>query len=112
VVDDKDRLKSISKDHKQNIDLIDEVRLFEKVSEIIENRKYKMMASVNSEVTVMFCAIGHFINSIIFDNKRDEYGKKILPTLSVKLVKKYGNNFTYRNLYRKQIEYFLYIKNS
>ncbi|GHT97856.1 hypothetical protein FACS1894142_3310 [Spirochaetia bacterium] len=43
------------------------------------------------------------MNSIILDRARAEYGKKIVTTLSQQLVKKYGTNFTERNIYRMML---------
>ncbi|GHU59626.1 hypothetical protein FACS189444_5260 [Spirochaetia bacterium] len=43
------------------------------------------------------------MNSIILDGARAEYGKKIVTTLSQQLVKKYGTNFTERNIYRMML---------
>ncbi|MDR1147509.1 MAG: DUF1016 N-terminal domain-containing protein, partial [Spirochaetaceae bacterium] len=42
----------------------------------------------------------HFINTAILDDNRAEYGKRIFPTLSGKLVLRYGNSFNKNNLYR------------
>ena len=85
---------------KQNGVQIDEYELFERISAIIETRKSQATAYANSEVTLMFWEIGQYINSVILNNKRAEYGKKILTTLSSKLKPKYGSSFSERNLYR------------
>jgi len=82
---------------------IDENKLFSHISKIIEKRKVRAYSHANQEVTLMFWEIGHYINSVVLDSKRAEYGKKILPTLAAKLVKKHGNNFTERNLYRMML---------
>jgi len=83
--------------------IIDESVLFERVSEIIENRKYRAYAHANQELTLMFWEIGGYINSIVLNGNRAAYGKKILPTLSAKLVSRYGKDFTERNLYRMSL---------
>jgi predicted nuclease of restriction endonuclease-like (RecB) superfamily len=49
---------------------------------------------------MMFWEIGRYINSIVLESKRAEYGKKILSELATKLVARYGNSFAVRNLYR------------
>ena len=87
----------------QNITSIDETVLFERVTAIIENRKYRACVHVNQEVTMIFWEVGCYINSIILDNKRARYGKKILTVLAAKLVRKYGENFSERNLYRMML---------
>ncbi|MCL2219591.1 MAG: DUF1016 N-terminal domain-containing protein, partial [Chitinispirillia bacterium] len=64
---------------------IDENALFERVSAIIENRKYRATVYANSEVTLMFWEIGHYVNSIMLESKRAAYGKQIVATLSPQL---------------------------
>jgi len=84
----------------QDDEVIDEAVLFERVAAIIENRKYRAYAHANQETTLMFWEVGQYINSTVLGNQRAAYGKQILPTLSAKLVAKYGKNFTERNIYR------------
>ena len=48
----------------------------------------------------MFWQIGNRINHDILQNKRAEYGKQIVPTLSLQLENKYGRNFEVKNLRR------------
>ncbi|GHV69640.1 DUF1016 domain-containing protein [Spirochaetia bacterium] len=81
-------------------DLIDETALFQKITEIIETRKSRAGAYANREVTLMYWEIGHFVGSVLLGGERAEYGKRILATLSQKLVEKYSNNFELRNLRR------------
>jgi hypothetical protein len=77
---------------------IDEVVLFENVTAIIENRKARAGAYANREVTLMYWEVGHYINSVVLDGERAEYGKRIVATLSTQLVKQYGKVFVARNL--------------
>ena len=79
---------------------IDEHSLFARVAEIIETRKTRAGAYANREVTLMYWEIGRYINSVVLEGRRAEYGQKILTTLSAKLVERYGKSFTERNLYR------------
>ena len=64
---------------------IDENSLFAHVAEIIENRKPRAEAYANREVTLMYWEIGRYINSVVLEGERAEYGKKILTTLSTQL---------------------------
>jgi hypothetical protein len=80
--------------------IIDEAVLFERVAAIIERRKNNAAAYANSEGTLMFWEVGQYINSVILDFKRAEYGKKIFSTLAIKLVARYGKSFSEQNLYR------------
>ena len=79
---------------------IDENSLFARVAEIIENRKTRAGAYANREVTLMYWEIGRYINSVVLEGERAEYGKEIFSTLSRKLVKQYGRSFQKENLYR------------
>ena len=79
---------------------IDEAQIFEHIAQIIETRKVRAGAFANSEVTLMYWEVGHYINSVVLMDGRAEYGKKILPMLSAKLINKYGKSFSERNLYR------------
>jgi hypothetical protein len=70
---------------KSNPSQVDEKLLFTRVAEIIENRKYRAIVHANQETTMMFWEVGQYINSVVLGNKRAEYGKRILTTLSAKL---------------------------
>jgi hypothetical protein len=72
---------------------IDENQLFERIAEIIETRKSLAGAYANREVTMMYWEVGRHINSVILDGGRAAYGKKILTTLSAKLIVRYGKSF-------------------
>jgi predicted nuclease of restriction endonuclease-like (RecB) superfamily len=80
-----------------------EADLFVQLSEIIESRKNRAGAYANREITLMYWEIGGYIKSNILKNKRAEYGKNILTTLSSKLVARYGSSFSERNLYRMSL---------
>jgi predicted nuclease of restriction endonuclease-like (RecB) superfamily len=47
---------------------------------------------------MMYWQIGKYINDDILQNKRADYGKEIVSTLSAKLTKEYGKGYTKRNL--------------
>jgi predicted nuclease of restriction endonuclease-like (RecB) superfamily len=51
-------------------------------------------------LTLLFWQIGFRINETILQNKRAEYGKQIVPTVSAQLETKYGRSFTEKNLRR------------
>ena len=79
---------------------VDETALFDRVSAIIENRKYRAAAYANQEITMMFWEVGHDIRSTVLEGERAKYGKQIVVTLSQQLVERYGNNFEYTKLTR------------
>jgi len=92
---DKKRDKSL-----RDVNSIDEIELFKRVSAIIDNRKIRAQVSANSEVTLMFWEIGQYVNSVILTEKRAAYGKQIVATLSLQLHEKYGGSFELTNLRR------------
>jgi predicted nuclease of restriction endonuclease-like (RecB) superfamily len=81
-------------------DVEQENMIFSNVAQIIEKRKHNATSAANGHIVLMFWEIGKYINSIILGASRAEYGKKILSTLSTKLVETYGDAFVETNLYR------------
>jgi Protein of unknown function (DUF1016). len=76
---------------------------FERVAAIIESRKLNAASYANREITLMYWEVGRFVNSVILDYKRADYGKKILTMLSSKLVSSYGNSFSEANLNSRMV---------
>ncbi len=74
--------------------------LLNKLTELIESSQQKIVIHANSTLTLTFWQVGKYINDFVLDNKRAEYGKQIMSTVSTYLNKKYGNNFELRNLRR------------
>jgi predicted nuclease of restriction endonuclease-like (RecB) superfamily len=70
------------------------------LSQLIEQSKKQVAVQANSALTILFWQIGNRINQDILQNKRAEYGKQIVPTLSTQLENKYGRNFEVKNLRR------------
>ncbi len=56
--------------------------------------------TVNAGLVLLYWSIGNRIQQDILNNKRAEYGEKILPTVSAKLLPEYGQGFSSRNLSR------------
>jgi len=92
----KDSHKLVVQDGKQ----IDEIVLFEHISEIIENRKSRAQMQVNQESVLMFWEIGKYIGSVLLGGERAGYGKQIVVTVSQQLQTKYGSSFDYSNVTR------------
>ncbi|PCJ18923.1 MAG: hypothetical protein COB02_09295 [Candidatus Cloacimonadota bacterium] len=70
------------------------------LSNLIEQSQQKVISQVNSGITVLFWQIGKKINDHILKNKRAEYGKEVISSISSNLKLKYGKNFEERNLRR------------
>lgn len=70
------------------------------MSLFIEQSQQQVVAQANSTLTLLFWQLGKRINEDILQNKRADYGKQIVSTLSTQLKNKYGRNFELGNLRR------------
>ena len=86
-------------DRENNIAFI-ETDLLKELSLLVEETQKQVIVQNNSSLILLFWEIGFRINDIILQNKRAEYGKQIVPALSVHLESKYGRNFEEKNLRR------------
>ena len=77
-----------------------EDKLLNDLSQLIEQSQRQVVAQANSTLTLLFWQIGNVINQNILQNKRAEYAKQIVPTVSAQLKAKYGSNFEEKNLRR------------
>ncbi|MEQ1799414.1 MAG: PDDEXK nuclease domain-containing protein [Lacibacter sp.] len=77
-----------------------EKALFNELSQLIEQSQQQVVAQANSTLTLLFWHIGNRINKEILQNKRADYGKRIVPTLSAQLEERFGRNFTEKNVRR------------
>lgn len=74
--------------------------LFEDIVTLIEHTKKSVSQSVNTSLTMMYWHIGKKLNDDIVKNKRAEYGKEIVATVSQQLQKVYGKGYSYSALTR------------
>lgn len=82
------------------INIPSEQALFNDIVQLIEKSRHQVAVQVNSGVTLLFWQVGNRINHFNLNNKRAEYGKQIVVTLSQQLVERYGRNFEEKNLRR------------
>jgi predicted nuclease of restriction endonuclease-like (RecB) superfamily len=75
-------------------DLIGDIR------RLIESARQNVAVTVNAGLTILYWQIGSRIRQDILEEKRAEYGKEIVATLSQELTKEYGNGFSYSALAR------------
>lgn len=71
---------------------------------IIKQGKRQAVTQVNSTMTLVYWQVGKRINKDILNNQRAAYGKEIVVSTSVDLVKRFGRNFQVRNL-RRMIQF-------
>ncbi len=77
-----------------------ETDLLNELSQLVEQSQQQVIVQNNSVLTLLFWQIGFRINETILQNKRAEYGKQIVSTVSTQLKNRYGRNFELRNVRR------------
>lgn len=77
-----------------------ETDLLNELSQLVEQSQQQVIIQNNSVLILLFWQIGFRINETILQNKRAEYGKQIVSTLSTQLKNRYGRNFELRNVRR------------
>ncbi len=90
-------MKNLIKTNNQN-------RLFNDIKKIIDESKNFIATTVNASLTILFWKIGKRINQDLLENKRAEYGKQIVVTVSRQLSLEYGDSFEEKNL-RRMIQF-------
>ncbi len=91
--------KKISTKVKKTPQKSDEV-LISEIRSLIEQTRSNVAQTVNAALVLMNWHIGKRINDEILKNKRAEYGKEIVASLSHQLKVEYGKGFTRTNLIR------------
>jgi len=74
--------------------------LFSDISALIEQTRRAIYAQTSGSTVLLFWKIGQRINNDILENKRADYGKRIVSQLATQLTAKYGRSFEARNLRR------------
>jgi predicted nuclease of restriction endonuclease-like (RecB) superfamily len=74
--------------------------LLEDIRELIESARQNVASAVNTGLSILYWRVGERIRKDILNEKRATYGRKIVPTLSAKLVPQFGSGFSARNLFR------------
>jgi len=87
-----------------SIEKIKYQNLLNELIAIIEKTKIQVVSQANSSLTVMFWQVGKRILTHNLQNKRAEYGKQIVVTVSRELVTKFGKNYEEKNL-RRMIQF-------
>ncbi|MEA1900664.1 MAG: PDDEXK nuclease domain-containing protein [Thermodesulfobacteriota bacterium] len=74
------------------------------IRSLIETARHNVAVTVNAGLTILYWQIGNRICHNILKQKRGEYGKEIVATLSQELADDYGSNFNEKNL-RRMIQF-------
>jgi phosphoribosylformimino-5-aminoimidazole carboxamide ribonucleotide (ProFAR) isomerase len=72
--------------------------LFSEVKQLIEEARQTVAVAVNSATTILYWNIGRRINNEILENKRAEYGKEVVKTLSSELTQEFGKGWSEKQL--------------
>ena len=78
--------------------------LFTDIARLIDESKSYIAYTANATLTILYWKIGTRINDEILNNKRAEYGKQIVVSLSRQLSQEYGNSFSDKNI-RRMIQF-------
>ena len=92
--------KQVAKTYNKTIsgDLIGDIR------SLIKTARHNIAITVNTGLTILYWQIGSRIRQDILKEKRAEYGKEIVVTVSRQLVSEFGEGFTDKNL-RRMIQF-------
>jgi predicted nuclease of restriction endonuclease-like (RecB) superfamily len=74
--------------------------LFVSIKQLIDESKQQVAVSVNATMSMLYWKIGKRVNEETLQDKRADYGKQIIATLSRQLEMEYGNSFGEKNLRR------------
>lgn len=80
----------------ENIDI--KLPIVSEIKQLIEQSRTNVAVAVNSEITMLYWNIGRRINIEILNEKRADYGKQIVATLSRQLQIEYGNGWSEKQL--------------
>lgn len=72
--------------------------LFSEIKQLIEEAKQNVASTVNATTTVLYWNVGAKINTEILGNKRAEYGKEVVKSLSRQLTFEYGKGWSEQQL--------------
>ena len=73
--------------------------IFGRISNLIEQARRKVAATINEEMVLLYWNIGKTIKEEIIKSDRAEYGKQIVSSVSGELIERYGKGFSDQNLW-------------
>ena len=83
--------------------------IYQEIHDLLHKARQNIISNVNYTMTKTYFLIGKRIVEEEQDgNKRAEYGKKLMKTLSEKLTKEFGRGFSQRNLEQMRTFYLRY----
>jgi hypothetical protein len=67
--------------------------LYLEIKQLIETARNTVAQIVNSELTMLYWNIGRLVSKEVLHDKRAEYGKQVIITLSMQLTMEYGSGW-------------------
>jgi predicted nuclease of restriction endonuclease-like (RecB) superfamily len=74
--------------------------LLDDVRALIRQTREGVAQAVNAALTLLYWQVGHRVRTEILNEKRAEYGERIVPTLAAQLTVEFGQGFAEKNLRR------------
>ena len=74
-------------------------KLFEEVRQLIDTAKQRTAIAVNAELTLLYWNVGKRIQEKVLEQRRGEYGKRVVLGLSQQLTQTYGRGWGQRHLW-------------
>lgn len=74
------------------------MELFHEIKSLIRESRDRVALTVNAELSLLYWHIGKRINTEILQDKRAEYGQKIIANLSEKLTAEFGKGWSVKHL--------------
>lgn len=72
--------------------------LFDSISSLIKESRYRVSVTVNTELSILYWQIGNTIRKEILKEKRAEYGEEIVRKLSIQLSDTFGKGWGEKHL--------------
>jgi predicted nuclease of restriction endonuclease-like (RecB) superfamily len=72
--------------------------LFSEIKQLIEETRQTVAVAVNAATTILYWNIGQRVNNEILQNKRGEYGKEVVKSLSNELTQEFGKGWSEQHL--------------
>ena len=83
--------------------------IYQEIHDLLHKARQNIISNINSTMTKTYFLIGkRIVEEEQNGNKKAEYGKKLMKTLSEKLTKEFGRGFSQRNLEQMRTFYLRY----
>jgi len=78
---------------------LDDKQLFIEIKQLIQSAKQRTAVAVNAELTLLYWQVGKCISNEVLNDKRAEYGKRVIGDLSRDLTNAFGKGWSKKQLH-------------